>query len=123
MANFTRFHNFSNLFPPKLLRMTQNGHFCMAKIKCTLIQGNFYERLPFYMDSCAPKPHGFLVFGLCSNSDDRLSNLSNESQAKCDKRPPKSSKNEMFIFMLHSTSDDQPNNQMPPPQKKKIRFF
>ena len=69
-----------------------------------------------------PKPYGFLDFGLHSNSDDRLSNLSNESQVKCDKRPPKSSKNEMLIFMLHSTSDDQPSNQMPPPAEK-IRFF
>ena len=48
--------NFSNLFPPKWLRMTWNGQFCMAKIKYTLIQGNFYERLPFYMDSCALRP-------------------------------------------------------------------
>ena len=30
------------------------------------------------------------------------------------KRPPKSSKNKMFIFGLHSTSDDQPSN----PSKK-----
>ena len=43
-------------FPPKLLRMTWNGQFCMTKIKYTLIQGNFYERLPFYMDSCALSP-------------------------------------------------------------------
>ena len=48
--------NISNLFPLKLPRMTWNGQFCMAKIKCTLIQGNFYERLPFYMDSCALSP-------------------------------------------------------------------
>ena len=48
--------NFSNLFPPKWLRMTWNGQFCMAKIKNTLIQGNFCERLPFYMDSCALSP-------------------------------------------------------------------
>ena len=51
-----------------------------------------------------------LIFGLCSNSDDRPSNLSNESQLKCDKRLPKSLKNEMLIFGLHSTSDDQPHN-------------
>ena len=30
------------------------------------------------------------------------------------KRPPKSSKNKMFIFGLHSTSDDRPSN----PSKK-----
>ena len=64
-----------------------------------------------------------LIFGLCSNSDDRPSNLSNESQPKCDKRPPKSSKNEMLIFILHSTSDDQPNNQMPPHPAEKFDFF
>ena len=29
---------------------------------------------------------------------------------KNEKRPPKSSKNKMFIFGLHSTSDDQPSN-------------
>ena len=59
MTQNGQFHlipNFSNLFPPKLLRMTWNGQFCMAKIKYTLIQGNFYERLPFYMDSCALSP-------------------------------------------------------------------
>ena len=55
-GQFHLIHNFSNLFPPKLLRMTENGQFCMAKIKCTVIQGNFYERLPFYMDSCALSP-------------------------------------------------------------------
>ena len=54
-------------------------------------------------------------FGLHSNSDDRPSN---ESQPKCDKRPPKSSKNEMLIFILQSTSDDQPSNQMPPLAEK-----
>ena len=40
-----------------------------------------------------------LVFGLCSTSGDRPSNLSNESQPKCDKRPPKSLKNEILIFI------------------------
>ena len=66
-----------------------------------------------------------LIFGLRSNSDDRLSNPSNESQPKCDKKkwPPKSSKNEMLIFILHLTSDDQPGNQMTPPQQKKFDFF
>ena len=55
-GQFRPIRNFSNLSPPKWLRMTWNGQFCMAKIKCTLIQGNFYERLPFYMDSCALSP-------------------------------------------------------------------
>ena len=40
-----------------------------------------------------------LVFGLRSTSGDRPSNLSNESQLKCDKRPPKSLKNEILIFI------------------------
>ena len=48
-----------------------------------------------------------LIFGLCSTSDDWLSN---KSQPKCGKRPPKSSKNEILIFILHSTSDDQPSD-------------
>ena len=48
------------------------------------------------------------VFGLCSTSDDRLSDLSDESQPKCKKRPPKSLKTKMLIFGLHSTSDDRP---------------
>ena len=47
-----------------------------------------------------------LIFGLCSTSDDWPSNLSIESQPKCEKRPPKSSKNEMPVFGLRSTSDD-----------------
>ena len=51
-----------------------------------------------------------LFSGLRSTSDDRPSNPSNESRLKCEKRPPKSLKNEMLIFGLHSTSDDQPSN-------------
>ena len=47
-----------------------------------------------------------LIFGLHSTSDDWLSDLNNESRPKCEKRPPKSSKNEMLIFGLCSTSDD-----------------
>ena len=39
-----------------------------------------------------------LIFGLHSTSDNWPSNPSNESQLKCQKRPPKSSKNEMLIF-------------------------
>ena len=41
--------------------MTWNGQFCMAKIKYTLKQGNFYERLPFYIDSCAISPTASLL--------------------------------------------------------------
>ena len=51
-----------------------------------------------------------LIFILCSTSDDQPSNLSNESQPKCGKRPPKSSKNEMLIFGLCSTCGDLPSN-------------
>ena len=59
-SQFHLIHNFSNVFAPKWLRMTWNGQFCMAKIKCTVIQGNFYKRLAFYMDSCALSPMAFL---------------------------------------------------------------
>ena len=60
-GQFCLIHNFSNFFPLKWLRMTQNGQFCMAKIKYTLIQGNFYERLLFYLDSCALSPMASLL--------------------------------------------------------------
>ena len=60
-GQFCPIHNFSILFPPKWLRMTQNGQFGMAKIKYTLIQGNFYERLLFYMDSCTLSPTAYLT--------------------------------------------------------------
>ena len=42
------------LFQSFPTEVAQNGQFCMGKIKNTLIQGNFYERLP-------PKSYGFLV--------------------------------------------------------------
>ena len=84
----SQFHpicNFSNLFPPKWLRMTQNGQFCMAKIKFSLIQGNFYERLPFYMDSCALSPMASLFstsssqkFALNFSKCDKLRNSANK---------------------------------------------
>ena len=48
-----------------------------------------------------------LIFGLCSISDGWPSDLSDESQQKCKKRPPMSLNNEMLIFQLHSTSDDE----------------
>ena len=51
-----------------------------------------------------------LGFGLHSTSDDWPSDLSDESQLNCEKRPPKSLKNEMLIFELRSTSDDWPSN-------------
>ena len=46
------------------------------------------------------------VFGLRPTSDDQLSDLSDKCQPKCEKRPPKSSKEKMLIFGLCSTSDD-----------------
>ena len=61
MANVTWFTTFPIFSPPKWLRMTRNGQFSMAKIKYTLIQGNFYERSPFYMDSCALSPMASLL--------------------------------------------------------------
>ena len=48
-----------------------------------------------------------LIFGLHSTSDDWLRDLSNERQSQCEKRPPKSSKNEMFVFGLRLFSDDR----------------
>ena len=47
-------------------------------------------------------------FLLHSTSDDRLSDASKKRQPKSKKtkRPPKLSKNKMFIFGLRSTSDD-----------------
>ena len=43
-------------------------------------------------------------------NDDWLSHLSDENQPKCEKSPPKSSKNEKLTFILHSTSDDWPSD-------------
>ena len=43
-------------------------------------------------------------------NDDWLSHLSGQSQPKCEKSLPKSSKNEKLIFILHTTSDDWPSD-------------
>ena len=51
-----------------------------------------------------------LIFGLCSTSDDQLSDLSNNSQLKYKKMTTKLSKNEMLIFELCSSPDDWPSN-------------
>ena len=51
-----------------------------------------------------------LVFGLCSTSDDQLSDPSDASWLKCQKRPPISLKNEMLIFGLRLTSNDRPSD-------------
>ena len=47
-----------------------------------------------------------LIFGLHSSSNDQPNDPSDESQLKCEKRPPKSLKNELLVFGLCSTSDD-----------------
>ena len=56
----------------------------------------------------------FFISWQCSSfvmgNEDWLSHLSDESQPKCEKRPPKSWNNEMLILGLHSTSDDRPCN-------------
>ena len=51
-----------------------------------------------------------IIFRLCSTSDDKPSDLSDESHPKCKKMATKSSKNKMFIFGLHLTSDDWLSN-------------
>ena len=51
------------------------------------------------------------VFGLCSTSENWLSDMSDESCLKCQKMATKSSENEMFVFGLHSTSDDRPSDE------------
>ena len=50
------------------------------------------------------------ICGLRSISDDWPGDLSDKHPLKCEKRPPKSLKNEMFICGLHSISDDQPGD-------------
>ena len=77
MANLRHLQLF-NLFPSKLLKMSQNGQFCpilnfsylfslkrlrmiqnsqfYKKNENTMIQGNFYERLHFARNSCAISP-------------------------------------------------------------------
>ena len=54
-------------------------------------------------------------------NDDWLSHLSDECQLKCEKRIPKSIKNEKLVFILCSTSDDwpsDPSNKSRPKCKK-----
>ena len=78
-SQFCLICNFSNLFPPKWLRqplrMTQNCQFCMAKKKNTMIQGNFYERLHFYMDSCAISPSASLLSNIQSHKHYNSNNI------------------------------------------------
>ena len=53
------------------------------------------------------------IFGLCSTTDDRPSDLSKKrrpNHKKNKKGPPKSLKNKMFIFGLCTTSDDWPSD-------------
>ena len=87
---FCLIHIFPNFFPPKWLRMTWNSQFCMAKIKYTLIQGNFYERLLFYMDSCALSPMASLLKkflldqgAFCGATGTLCFDSANEFQSQC----------------------------------------
>ena len=50
------------------------------------------------------------IFGLCSISDDQTNDPSMNIDQTVKKRPPKSSKKEMFFFGLHSISGDLPGN-------------
>ena len=52
------------------------------------------------------------IFGLCSTSDDQLSDTSRKCQLKRKKmkKAPKSSKNKIFVFGLRLTSDDRPRD-------------
>ena len=42
-----------------------------------------------------------LIFGLCSTSDDRPSDLSNKSRPKCDKRPLSQKMECLFFDYVH----------------------
>ena len=54
-------------------------------------------------------------------NDNWLSHLIDEIQPKCEKSPPKSSKNEKLIFILRLTSDDWPSD--PISSKMKCLFL
>ena len=74
-----------------------------------MIQGNFYERLHFYMDSCAITPMASLLDYI------QLLIISWAIQAmkvaqNVKKWLPKWSKNEMLVFGLYSTSEEWPSN-------------
>ena len=56
-----------------------------------------YPSTPQPQDWKKSSKNEMFVFGLRSTSDDQTSNLSDESQPKCEKRPRKSSKIEMLI--------------------------
>ena len=62
----------------------------------------------------APKSlkNKMFIFGLCSTSDDRPSDLSKKCwpKGKKMKKAPRSSKNKMLLFGLCSTSDDRLSN-------------
>ena len=58
---------FFQSFPTKAAQNDSEWPILHGQNKINLIQGNFYERLPFYMDSCATKPYGFLVLLLCDS--------------------------------------------------------
>ena len=107
----------SNLSNKKCPKWSKNGCQNGQKMKHSFLdyvqllrsgQAIWVTKVAQNMTKWLPKwsKNEMLIFGLCSTSDDRPSDLSNESQQKCEKRPPKSLKNEMLIFGLCSTSDD-----------------
>ena len=49
-------------FPTKAAQNDLEWPVLHGQIKYTLIQGNFYERLPFYIDSCALSPMASLLY-------------------------------------------------------------
>ena len=146
------------------MQKNKKGPLSHQKIKCSFLDyiqllmigraisaKNVDQNTKKWKSSPKSSKNKMFVFGLCSTSDDRPSDLSkkrwpklkkNEKgplshwKIKCSfldyvqllmigqairaknvdwnakkwKRPPKSSKNKLFIFGLHSTSDDRPSN-------------
>ena len=84
------------------------------KIKCSFLDyvPTSDDRPGWSIDSNLIRHPSMFIFGLCSTSDDQLSDSSKKHRPKCKKwkRSPKSLNNQMFIFGLRSTSDDWPNN-------------
>ena len=94
--------------------------------------GCLMDSNPIHQPSPAKK--GKSILGLHSTSGDRLSNPSNKSQLKCDKRPPKSLKNEIFIFInyvqllmidqvIQATKVDQMQKRTPKSSKNEMLIF
>ena len=69
------------------MQKNEKGPLCHRKIKCS-----FLDYVQLLMISRAIQAKNI------------------DQNTKKQKRSPKSSKNKMFVFGLHSTSDDQPSN-------------